>query len=259
MQFTDSHAHVYLGQFEQDRDEVIRKSIDSGVGRIYMPNVDSKTIDAMLEAESTHPQVCIPMMGLHPCSVNDQFEKELQLVEHWLNKRSFAAVGEIGTDLYWDRTYWAQQQEALKIQLQWGLDFDLPVVLHSRDSIDETIQLVRPFSDKGLKGVFHCFTGNGEQAEAIIEMGFFLGIGGVATFKNGGLDKVLDKIPVHHLMLETDSPYLAPVPYRGKRNEPSYIPLIAERISVITGETVENIAQITTDNALKLFNETRED
>ena len=256
--YVDSHAHIYLNQFDKDRKEAIQRSLDANVRRIYMPNVDSETTDAMLEAEHAHPGVCIPMMGLHPCSVGKKFEKELYLVEEWLGQRPFAAVGEIGTDLYWDKTYWPQQQEALRIQLQWGLDFNLPVVLHSRESIDETIELVEPFADEGLRGVFHCFTGTLEQAQKIISMGFMLGVGGVSTFKNGGLDKVLDQTEINHLVLETDSPYLAPVPHRGKRNEPAYIPLVAQKLSEITGTDIQKIAEVTTLNATKLFNELRE-
>jgi TatD DNase family protein len=256
--YTDSHAHIYLEHFDADRKEIVEKCQDQGIGKIYMPNVDSETIDAMLETEFRFKEMCIPMMGLHPCSVKKHFEKELYVVEEWLNKRPFAAVGEIGTDLYWDRSYWPEQQEALRIQLQWALDRKLPVVLHSRESIDETIELVQPFSKQGLKGVFHCFSGTREQASKITDLGFLLGIGGVATFKNGGLDKVLENVPLTHLLLETDSPYLAPVPHRGKRNEPTYIPLIAEKISEITGKDIDTIAYVTTQNALNLFHEIRE-
>jgi len=259
MKFIDSHAHIYLEQFEKDRQESVQRSLDQGVTRIYMPNVDRETIDPMFEAEMANPDICLPMMGLHPCSVNKHFEKELYVVEEWLGSRSFTAVGEIGTDLYWDRTYWPQQQEALKIQCQWALDFKLPVVLHSRDSIDETIELVKPFAEQGLRGVFHCFSGSRNQAEQIKEMGFYLGVGGVATFKNGGLDKVLGKGDLPHILLETDSPYLAPVPHRGKRNEPEYIPLIANKLADITGEQLETIATTTTQNSLTLFHELRED
>lgn len=255
--FADSHAHIYLEQFDKDRGETVERSTEAGVKHIYMPNVDTETIDAMLEAEHDYPDVCIPMMGLHPCSVGRHFEKDLYVVEEWLASRRFAAVGEIGTDLYWDRSYWSQQQEALRIQLQWGLDYDLPVVLHSRDSIDETIELVTPFAEQGLKGVFHCFTGTEKQAKKITGMGFMLGIGGVATFKNGGLDQVLDKVEMTSLLLETDSPYLAPVPHRGKRNEPAYIPLIARRVAEITGQDPEELAEITTSNAASLFHDLR--
>lgn len=257
MIFTDTHAHIYLEQFDSDRDEVLDRGVEQGVQKIYMPNVDSETIDSMFEAEFKHPNLCIPMMGLHPCSVKKNFESELYIVEEWLDKRAFAAVGEIGTDLYWDRSYWSQQQEALRIQMQWALDRSLPVVLHCRDSIEETIELVTPFAEQGLKGVFHCFSGNHKQAEIITNLGFYLGIGGVATFKNGGLETVLKSINLTHLLLETDSPYLAPAPYRGKRNEPSYIPVIAARISEITGEDPERIAEITTQNAISLFHEIR--
>jgi len=218
-----------------------------------MPNVDHQSIDGMLELESRFPNQCTAMMGLHPCSVKKDFERELYIVEDWLSKRKFSAVGEIGTDLYWDKTFWDQQQEAFLIQVKWAKQYDLPIIIHCRESIDETIALVENQQDGKLTGIFHCFSGNAEQAARIIKLGFYLGIGGVATFKNGGLDKVLPEIDLAHLVLETDSPYLAPVPHRGKRNEPAYIPLVAKRISEIKNCSIEDIQKSTTQNALKLF------
>lgn len=252
-EFIDSHAHIYLKQFREDIGEVLERSAECGVTKVYMPNIDHTSIDDMLEVENKWPDQCIPMMGLHPCSVGKDFEKELYLVEEWLGKKDFVAIGEIGTDLYWDKTFWPQQQEAFKIQVEWAKKYEKPVVIHCRDSIDETIELVEKLKDDKLTGVFHCFSGNKEQAEKIIGLGFYLGIGGVATFKNGGLDKVIPDIDLDWLLLETDSPYLAPVPHRGKRNEPTYIPLIAERIAALKDVDQEEVAEVTTHNSTKLF------
>jgi TatD DNase family protein len=246
MIFIDTHAHIYLPQFKNDIAETLERSQEAGVEKIFMPNIDKTSIDDMLELEEKYKGFCIPMMGLHPCSVNKQFEKELYLVEQWVNDRDFVAIGEIGTDLYWDKTFWAQQQEALRIQLAWARDKKWPAILHCRDSIEETIEIVAELASEDLRGIFHCFTGSVEQAERITDLGFHLGIGGVSTFKNGGLEEVIETIDLKHLVLETDSPYLAPVPHRGKRNEPSYIPLIAKRISDLKGIDVEEVAQITT-------------
>lgn len=248
----DSHAHIYLDQFDEDREEMLERCIDNDVTHILMPNIDHTSIDAMLEVESKNSN-CISMMGLHPCSVKNDFEKELYLVENWLNTGKFCAVGEIGTDLYWDKTYFEQQKEAFNIQCELALKHKLPIVIHCRESIDETIELVKPFSEKGLMGVFHCFTGTVEQAQKITSMNFYLGIGGVATFKNGGLDKVLPDIGYESLMLETDSPYLAPKPYRGKRNEPSYLPIILNRIAEILGDDINLIREQTIKNTRELF------
>jgi TatD DNase family protein len=218
-----------------------------------MPNVDHESIDGMLEVESRNPG-CIAMMGLHPCSVNKDFQRELYTVEEWLSRRKFIAVGEIGTDLYWDKTFWEQQKEAFTIQVNWAKKYGIPVVIHSRESIDETIALVESLQDGHLTGVFHCFTGSAEQAQKIAALGFYMGIGGVATFKKSGLDLVIPEIPLNRLVLETDSPYLAPVPHRGKRNESSYIPLIADKVAELKKITPESLAESTTANARKLFN-----
>ena len=253
MQFVDSHAHVYSGKFKADIVDVVNRAIDVGVNKIFMPNIDHTTIDDMLELEEKFPEVCIPMMGLHPCSVKKDFEKELYLVEEWLSKRTFVAVGEMGTDLYWDKTYWEEQKEAFKIQCEWAKQYGLPIVIHCRETIPQTIDLVEEIKGEGLKGIFHCFTGDIEQAKSIQSLGFLLGFGGVSTFKNGGLDEVLPEIDIEHIVLETDSPYLAPVPHRGKRNEPSYIPLIAKRVADLKGITVKEVAEISTNTALQIF------
>lgn len=248
----DTHAHVYAEEFKHDRAEMLQRCSDQKVDRIFMPNVDHTTIDSMMEVESGYAH-CHAMMGLHPCSVKKDFERELYIVEDWLSKRKFAAVGEIGTDLYWDKTFWDQQCEAFRIQVGWAKEFDLPVVIHCRESLDKTIELLEPLQDGKLTGVFHCFTGSAEQAEKISKLNFFLGIGGVATFKNGGLDAVLPHVPAERIVLETDSPWLAPVPHRGKRNEPAYIPLIAQRVAEVKNITLENLQKQTTANALALF------
>lgn len=254
MTFVDTHAHIYSGKFSADIKEVIERSIDSGVDRIYMPNIDHTTIDGMLELEERYPDVCIPMMGLHPCSVKKDFEKELYIVEEWLNKRHFVAVGEMGTDLHWDKTFWEEQKEAFCIQSEWAVSKDVPIVIHCRETIDETIELVGDINSEKLRGIFHCFTGSSNQAEKILELGFLLGIGGVSTFKNGGLDEVIPDIDIEKLVLETDSPYLSPVPHRGKRNQPSYIPIIAERLADLKNMPLEEVAAQTTSNADHIFN-----
>lgn len=254
--FVDTHAHLYSSDFNEDRDDMIKRGFDAGVTKMFMPNVDRESISGMMEVESKYPGKCMSMMGLHPCSVKADFQKELYIVEEWLSKRKFCAVGEMGTDLYWDKTFWEQQKEAFVIQARWAIQYDLPLVIHSRESIDETIELLSPMMVPKLRGIFHCFTGSVEQANKIIEMGFLLGIGGVSTFKNGGLDKVLPGLPLSSLVLETDSPYLAPVPFRGKRNEPSYIPMIADRVSSIMGIPLSTVKETTTLNALRIFVET---
>jgi len=252
--YIDTHAHIYSDEFKADITDMLHRCEEQGIGKIFMPNVDHASIDKMLEVEHRWPQQCYAMMGLHPCSVKRDFERELYIVEGWLSKRKFSAVGEIGTDLYWDKTFWGQQQEALTIQINWAKKYQLPIVLHCRESLDETIEIVTNLQDGNLKGIFHCFSGSKEQAEKIFKLGFCIGLGGTVTFKNGGLDKVLPEITLENVVLETDSPYLAPVPHRGKRNEPAYIPLIASRIAVLTNRSVEDVQKITSQNAMNLFN-----
>jgi TatD DNase family protein len=249
----DSHAHIYKEEFDSDREEVLRKAKEAGVDKIVMPNIDHTSIDAMMELELKHPATCYATMGLHPCSVKKDFERELYLVEQWLSKRVFHAIGEMGTDLHWDKTFWDQQKEAFTVQVGWAKKYRLPLIIHCRESINETIELLENIGDSKITGVFHCFNGTVEQAEKIIALGFYLGIGGVATFKNSGLDKVMPSLDVSKLLLETDSPYLAPVPHRGKRNEPAYIPLVADKIIELKKITLADL-QITTKSAAKLFN-----
>jgi TatD DNase family protein len=249
----DSHAHIYAKEFNVDREETLRRTAELNVQKIVMPNVDHTSIDLMMEVETRKPEMCYATMGLHPCSVKKDFQRELYIVEDWLSKRKFSAVGEIGTDLYWDKTFWEEQKEAFTVQVNWAKQYRLPIIIHCRESIDETIALVESLQDGKLSGVFHCFGGSVEQAQKIIKLNFYLGIGGVATFKKGGLDIVLPEVPLEKLVLETDSPYLAPVPHRGKRNEPSYIPLIAEKIAEIKKASLEVVQKQTTMNALQLF------
>lgn len=250
----DTHAHIYLEEFKEDIDDVISRCDELGIDKIYMPNIDHTSIDDMLELEEKYSGKCISMMGLHPCSVKKGFEKELYIVEEWLSKRKFAGVGEIGTDLYWDKTFWSEQQEALNVQLDFAKQYEIPAILHCRDSIDETIELVEKKNDNRLSGIFHCFSGTTAQAEKIIELGFYLGIGGVSTFKNGGMDKVIPELPLEKLVLETDSPYLSPVPHRGKRNEPAYIELVAKRIAELKSISIEEVKEATTNNSETIFN-----
>jgi TatD DNase family protein len=250
---TDTHAHIYAEEFDSDRDDVLARCEEAFVNRIYMPNIDHTSIDVMMEVETKNPKKYFPMMGLHPCSVKKDFEKELYLAEDWLGKRKFAAIGEMGTDLYWDKTFWPEQQEAFKVQARWAKKHNLPMVVHCRESIDETIELLQPFVDGKLTGIFHCFSGTEEQAKKIIEMNFYLGIGGVVTFKNGGLDKIIPDIDLNRVVLETDSPFLAPVPHRGKRNEPSYISLIVNKICDLKKISLDELSTITNSNVFKIF------
>ena len=219
-----------------------------------MPNIDSDSVESMLEVEKKYEGYCFSMMGLHPCSVKENFEDELKVVENWLQKRSFTAVGEMGTDLYWDKSFIQEQKKAFNFQVDLALEHDLPIVIHCRESIDLTIDLVKKKQNGQLRGVFHCFTGNLEQAKEIIDLGFFLGIGGVITFKNSGLDKVVKELKLEHLVLETDSPYLSPVPNRGKRNEPSNLKLIADKLSEVLNLERSEVERVTCENALKLYN-----
>jgi TatD DNase family protein len=255
--WVDTHAHIYAEQFNVDRHDVVQRAMETGIKKIYMPNIDHTSIDGMLELEAKYNGTCFPMMGLHPTSVKKGFERELYIVEEWLLKRKFEAVGEMGTDLFWDKTFWPEQQEAFRIQVGWAKKFKLPIVIHCRESIDETIALLEPLLVDGFKGVFHCFTGTLEQARKITSMGFYLGLGGVATFKNGGMDKIIPDLDLDNIVLETDSPYLAPVPHRGKRNEPSYIPIIAEKIMALKKISREELQAITTRNASRLFQPTQ--
>lgn len=253
MYLIDTHSHIYLPEFKADRKEMLERAEKEGVVKILMPGIDSGSHPSMLELENAFPGLCTSMMGLHPCSVNAEFRSELKIAGEYLEKRKFKAIGEIGLDFYWDKTYMDQQYEAYHEQIGWALQYDIPIVIHSRNSVDECIAVVKEHQKGKLKGVFHCFSGNETQAQRVIELGFYLGIGGVVTFKNSGLDKVMEKVSMDHVVLETDAPYLAPVPFRGKRNEPSYLKYVVEKLAGIKNIAKEEVARITTANAEKLF------
>lgn len=249
----DSHCHLYLDDFDSDLELVMQRAIAINIKKIFLPCIDSSVIDRMLKLEEKYPSMCIPMMGIHPCSIKENFKEELNVVFEWLQKRKFAAVGEIGLDFYWDKTFKNQQFTAFEQQMQWALDFNLPIVIHSRDAMQATIDCVKPFAKKGLKGIFHCFTGSYESAKEIIDLGFLLGIGGVVTYKNAGLAEVIKKIDLESLVLETDAPYLTPVPFRGKRNEPSYLQFVVKKIAEAKNIDENTVKLITTRNAEKIF------
>jgi TatD DNase family protein len=253
MTIIDTHTHLYLEEFKTDIAAVIDRASQYGVSKFYLPAIDSSVIPDMLGLEAKYPGICIPMMGLHPCSVKEDYKVELAVVEDYLNKRSFVAIGEIGLDFYWDKTFTKEQYEAFNIQMQWALDRSLPIVIHTRNAMQETIDTVKPFADKGLRGIFHCFSGEKGAAEQIIAMGFYLGIGGVITYKNAGLAEALENISLENMVLETDSPYLAPVPYRGKRNESGYLQQVIEKLAAVKNLPVEEVAAVTTANAQKIF------
>ncbi|TOB59469.1 TatD family hydrolase [Vibrio parahaemolyticus] len=249
----DTHAHIYASEFDNDRDEVVERALTQGITKILLPNIDLDSIEPMLQTEAAYPEVCHSMMGLHPCYVDSNVDQTLEIIRGWFEKHNFIAVGEIGIDLYWDKTHQAEQEMAFVTQLNWAKEMDLPVVIHTRDSIEEALTLLRQEQDGRLRGVFHCFGGSLEEARAINELGFHLGLGGVSTFKNGGMDQVIPHLDMQWVILETDCPYLAPVPHRGKRNEPAYTSLVAQRVADLRGEEVATIDSITTENAKSLF------
>jgi TatD DNase family protein len=249
----DTHSHLYLSEFEQDIDQIILRSKTAGIGKVYLPAINSETHLKMIELSDKFPDYCIAMIGLHPCYVKENFKEEILMVEDLLNHHSFSAIGECGLDFYWDKTYINQQLEALEIQLYLSIEKKLPVILHTRNATQETIDIIKKFHSKGVRGIFHCFGGTIEEARQIIELGFYLGIGGVLTYKNAGLDKVLKQIELNHIVLETDSPYLTPVPYRGKRNESSNLKIIATQLAEVKSCSYEEVEKMTTINAIKVF------
>jgi len=251
----DTHAHLYLDEFDNDRESVIQNAVRSGVKQILCPNIDSGSISALDSLCETYPGYCLPMMGLHPTSVKENYKDELEIIRKKLFEsllKQYIAIGEIGIDLYWDKTFLLQQQEVFELQLNWSLSKKLPVAIHSRDSFDSIMEVLQNFNS--LKGVFHCFSGNVEQAEKVVDKGFLLGIGGVVTFKNAGLDKVVQATDLSNIVLETDAPYLAPMPFRGKRNESAYVSLVAQRIAQLKDISYAEVCEITSGNAIKLFN-----
>jgi len=250
----DTHAHLYSKEFEKDIDEVIVRARDNGLSHILLPNIDIESINQLNKLVNRDDVFFKRMMGLHPCSVKDDFKDQLSHIKNELITKDCKAVGEIGIDLYWDKTFQIQQEEAFLEQCQWSIDYNLPIVIHSRESTDRIMQLIKTNFNSQLRGVFHCFVGDEKQAHDIIDLGFYLGIGGVVTFKNSDLRNQLINVPLNRILIETDSPYLAPVPYRGKRNESSYITNVVDELSKIYSLPIEKVSEITTKNALKLFN-----
>ena len=250
---TDTHTHLYSEQFNEDRAEMIQRAKDAGVSRFFIPAIDSTYTQSMLDLEENFKEDVFLMMGLHPTSVKENYKDELAQVKKWLDKRDFIGIGEIGIDLYWDKSFLKQQQEAFKTQIQWAKEKKLPIAIHCRDAFDEIFEVLESEKSDDLFGIFHCFTGTLEQAQKAISYNMKLGIGGVATFKNGKIDKFLNQIDLKHIVLETDSPYLAPTPYRGKRNESSYITQVVEKLAVIYDSTFEEISEITTQNSKNIF------
>jgi TatD DNase family protein len=253
MELIDTHCHLYVSAFEEDIDEIIRRAQTAGVVRFYLPSIDIESEKALLNLEKRYPEICYAMQGLHPCSVKTDVENALKHVVQNLHRRRFAAVGEIGLDFYWDRSFEKEQYMAFHQQIEWALQFDLPIVIHSRDSIEQTISVVREHQNGKLRGIFHCFSDGEKEANEIVDLGFYLGIGGPLTYKNSRLPEVLKNIGLENIVLETDAPYLPPVPFRGKRNESSYIIYVAQKMAEIKKISLEEVASITTENALKIF------
>ena len=254
MHLIDTHTHLYSEKFNEDREERIQDAIDAGVKQFFMPNIDSTSIKGMNILAQKFPENCFAMMGLHPCSVNENIEQELLMVEQELKTNKYIAVGEIGMDLYWDKSFQVEQEMAFRKQIEWAKELNLPIDIHCREAFDEILTIMDDLNDDGMKGVFHCFTGSLDQAQHILNYGDFkLGIGGVVTFKNSGLDKVIKKLKLEDLVLETDAPYLAPAPFRGKRNESAYLVNVANKISDIFEVSVAEVAAQTTKNALQIF------
>lgn len=250
----DTHTHLYSEQFDNDRAEAIQRAIDKGVEQFFLPAIDSETHRKMIDLEAQYPDKIHAMMGLHPCSVQpESWEKELQLVRNYIDQRDFVAIGEIGIDLYWDKSTLDIQVKAFEQQIDWAIEKDLPIVIHTRESFDETFEVLERKKHPKLRGIFHCFSGNLEQAQHAIDLNFILGIGGVVTFKNGKIDQFINQIPLDKIVLETDSPYLAPVPFRGKRNESAYLDLVAGKLVDVYKKDFAEINQVTTENALRVF------
>lgn len=254
MVLTDTHAHLYVQEFENDIDQVMGAAFEAGVSRIFLPNIDLRSIKSLDELAARYPDQVFPMMGMHPCSVKENFRDDLQVIKDQLYAGKYVAVGEIGIDLYWDKSTLDLQIEAFEEQITWAKELSIPIVIHARDSFNEIFEVMDRVHDEKLRGVFHCFTGTIEQAQKIMTyQGFFMGIGGVLTYPKAQLDMVLKDIPLDYLVLETDSPYLPPVPFRGKRNQSSYVKIVAEKLAEIKGISLDEIARITTENSIKLF------
>lgn len=248
----DTHAHLYLADFDTDRAEMLLRLQEAGVHRVFLPAIDSTTHESMINLEDSHP-FCKAMMGVHPCSIKSNYREELDKAKKWWNNRSFIAVGEIGLDFYWDRTFEKEQYLAFREQIDWALEKGVPIVIHSRNATLACVEVLKEYKNTSLKGVFHCFSGSLEEAREILKLGFYLGIGGVLTYKNAGIAQVVEQLPLDQIILETDAPYLTPVPHRGKRNESSYVTLVAEKIATLKRMTYEEVARLTTQNAESLF------
>lgn len=253
MDLTDTHTHLYSEEFDADRKEVITIAIQAGVTRFYFPAIDSTYTKKMIETQALFPDKIFLMAGLHPCSVKENYREELQRAEHFMATNTFTGIGETGLDYHWDKTFIREQKESLHRHCQWAIEYKKPLVLHTRDSMDDVIKITAQYISDGLTGIFHCFSGTATQADKIVAMGFSLGIGGVLTFKNSGLASIVKDIDLRHIVLETDSPYLSPTPFRGKRNESSRLVLIAQKLAEIKNTTVEEIAKATTENALQIY------
>ena len=253
MEFIDTHSHLYLKDFDKDRGEIVEESVSKGVKRILLPNIDWDSLSPMLDLCKTYPKICYPMIGLHPCSVDNCFTNVLQKILDCFPQYKFIAVGEVGIDLYWDKTYINEQKEAFRTQIQFALKHDLPIIIHKRQSYYETMEVLDEFRGEKLKGIFHCYSGSPEHAKEVIEKGFLLGIGGTLTYKNSNLDTILQDIPLNYIVLETDAPFLAPVPHRGTRNKSSYIYDIAQCLANVKNISIEEVAEQTTKNAVELF------
>jgi TatD DNase family protein len=254
MKLIDTHTHIYLPEFDSDRDAAVNRALEKGIEKLLMPNIDISSIGAMLNTEAKFPGICHSMAGLHPTSVKEDYLDQLEKLEALWSEHKFIAIGEIGIDLYWDKTFIKEQIYSLRRQIVFAIEKRLPVVIHSRESFPEVFSVLDEFKGTGMKGVLHAFTGNARDAARAISLGFMIGIGGIVTFKNSGLDKVVNHLGPDHLILETDSPYLAPAPHRGQRNESSYISIINKRLAEILGTTEEEVAAITFDNSCRLFN-----
>ncbi len=249
----DTHAHLYSRKFESDRHDMVQRAIKAGVVRMYLPNIDAESIDPMLALEADFPEHCFAMMGLHPCSVKENFEEELKIVEDWLGKRKWVAIGETGIDLHWDKTTLGIQQISFARQIEWAKDLNLPIIIHARESNRECLDSVKAGQDGRLRGIFHCFSGTLDEAKEMIDLGFMLGIGGTLTYPKSPLPEVMRQVPLEHIVLETDSPYLPPVPHRGKRNETAFITHVADLLSESKVLPLSQIAKVTTENALRMF------
>ncbi|ADY54137.1 hydrolase, TatD family [Pseudopedobacter saltans DSM 12145] len=253
MILTDTHTHIYYEEDLESRDSVIQRCINNHITRLFLPNVNTDSIPLIDNICAAYPGMCFPMLGLHPCDVKESYKGELAKIYSAIADRKIYAIGEIGIDLYWDKSTLDIQRIAFKEQINWAKSLELPIVIHCREAFDEVFEVLEEEKDEKLRGIFHCFTGNGEQAQRAIDLNFYLGIGGVVTYKKAGLDQVLKSVALEHLVLETDAPYLAPVPYRGKKNESSYLIYVADKVAEIYETTIEHIAEVTTANSVKIF------